>query len=153
MENGLSLFNNGTDITFNVVTGFPPLGFEIELDTWFHFAYTFHPNTLLHTFYVNGTEVSTLIVDPGSLNHSSLNTLAIGAHHTVSGNFFHGSFGDVSLYSEPLTKTNVEELMNKTKLPTDYASVIGWYEFLGNSQDSSGNARHLDDVSAPTYVG
>ena len=101
-----------------------------------------------------------IILDPklsvnNTHNLTSDDRFSIGVSaNDASTSFAHAKFADVSFYNEGLTENDVINLMIEISIPTDYNSVVGWWQFNGNGDDSSGQGRHLDEVGGSvTYSG
>jgi predicted NUDIX family phosphoesterase len=121
-------------------------------NVWYHSAWT--KSSDVNTFYVNGVNIgSESAPNSYDLTNDDRFSIGVSAHYGALTYFAHAKFADVSFYDEGLTENDIINLMKKISIPTDYNSVVGWWQFNGNGEDSSGQGRHLDEVGGSvTYA-
>jgi hypothetical protein len=143
---GYSLGNNNAPAgyTFFICNGgtnyYSPKA-TIGTNSWHHLVGVFNGTNKQVSLYVDGNLVGTNSVAsiPNKISYSSPPSIAIG-DEPAKGQTFNGLIADVQIYSQSLTKQQIQKLYAEgiSGLPIVDNSIVGWWPLDGNANDYSG---------------
>jgi hypothetical protein len=119
----LAFFYNGTTwVSVPVNQTFAGVG-------WRHFAAVFDDDNNICRFYINGTEVASLVTT-ASISYSSLGTNVIFGRHGNGGTTtdFTGKLDDVRVYTRALCPAQIMEIVNDGGGPYQGVKILQWVE-------------------------
>ena len=89
--------------------------FSPNLNTWYHFAYTYDDANNVHRFYINGAEIASAASTLPLYYDATPHPLLIGAEYGPPGtpySFVDGRMDEISLYSRALSASEIAAVYN-----------------------------------------